>query len=518
VSHSRPRSVRLVLGAALLALVLPLSGCLQSFLPPTVSQTSTPTDEKVAANLESYYGQHLRWTGCGEKLQCATADAPLDWTDPQRSTIQLALVRQQATSGTALGSLLVNPGGPGGSGYDFIKDSIDYATSARLQANYDIVGFDPRGVNHSSAVSCYSDPAEFDSFLFDIVPAPYGSDEWISKVEDSNRDFAASCATHTGELLGFVDTISAARDLDLLRAILGDATLNYLGYSYGTLLGATYAELYPKRTGRLVLDGALDPTTSSFDVSAMQAKGFESALRAFLVDCATATDCPFTGSTDSSMTQIRALLDRLDASPLRAADGRQLGSATMTTAIILPLYNKTTWPYLRQLFTEVMRGGTDLAFVLADNYYGRAADGTYSDNSTEAFLAINCLDYSSNPDLTQMRAEQAELTSIAPVLGPQLAFGGTSCIDWPYPAAGQRGPIHAAGSSDILVVGTRNDPATPYVWAQSLAAQLDNGHLVTYEGEGHTGYNKGSMCVDTTVDDYFINGTVPATDPDCLPD
>jgi pimeloyl-ACP methyl ester carboxylesterase len=509
---------RAALVAAALALVLPLSGCLAAFLPPPVHSTSTPTGEDVAPDLESYYSQQLVWSGCGDNLQCATASAPLDWSDPQRDSIDLALIRQPATSGTAIGSLLVNPGGPGGSGFDYVRDSVDYATTERLQSAFDVVGFDPRGVNHSTAVVCYTNPSDFEGFLFDLLPGEYGSDEWLAAYEDANKAFAEACSKNTGELLGFVDTISAARDLDLLRAILGDKKLNYLGYSYGTLLGATYADLYPKKTGRLVLDGALDPTTSSFEVSATQAQGFESALRAFLEDCSLYEDCPFSGSVNSSMVDIRALLDRLDASPLRIEDGRELGSSTMTIAIITPLYSKDSWPALRQIFTDVLNGDATYAFQIADFYFNRDPDGSFTNNSTEAFLAINCLDYPSDSSVETMRAEEAELIRLAPVLGKQLAFGGAGCADWPYPPVREQGPIVASGSSDILVVGTINDPATPYVWAKALASQLQNGHLITYDGEGHTAFNKGSSCVDGVIEDYFIDGTVPDSDPRCEPD
>ena len=509
---------RVALVAAALALLLPLSGCLQAFLPPPVHSTSTPTDEHVAPDLESYYSQQLVWSGCGDHLQCTTASAPLDWSDPQRDSIDLALIRQTATSGTAIGSLLVNPGGPGASGFDFIRDSLDYGTTERLQSVFDVVGFDPRGVNHSTPVVCYTNPDDFTDFLFDILPGEYGSDEWLAAYADANAAFASACEKNTGALLEFVDTISAARDLDLLRAVLGDTKLNYLGYSYGTLLGATYADLYPEKTGRLVLDGALDPTTSSFDVSATQAQGFESALRAFLKDCFRHDDCPFSGSVDESMTSIRTLLDKLDASPIRVEDGRELGSSSMTIAIITPLYSETSWPALREVFTDVMHGDATYAFQIADVYFNRNPDGTYNDNATEAFLAINCLDYPSDSSVTTMRTEEAELIRLAPVLGKQLAFGGAGCAAWPYPPVREQGPIVAHGSGDILVVGTTNDPATPYIWAKALASQLENGHLITYNGEGHTGFNKGSSCVDDAVENYFIDGTVPDSDPQCEPD
>ena len=513
---TRPRRIIAVVAVAT-AVALTLSGCVSWFLPPTASMTSTPTNEEVAADLKPFYRQVLTWTECESSLglQCATAKAPMDWANPAAASIDLALVRHVASSANRLGSLLVNPGGPGGSGYDFIYDSLDYATDARLQANYDIVGFDPRGVNRSSAVSCYSDPAEMDAYIYDLFPDPVGSDGWVNSLFETNRAFGQRCLEETGALLEFVDTTSAARDLDLLRAILGDEKLNYLGYSYGTLLGATYADLYPEKTGRLVLDGAVDPATSLFDVNVTQAKGFESAMHAFLADCIGTKDCPFSGTVEESMTTIRAILDSLDASPLTNSDGRKLGSSVMFTAIILPLYNRANWLYLNQLFASVMQGDPSVAFSLADSYNVRNPDGTYGDNSTEAFISINCLDYGSNADVEKMRTEAAELASLAPVFGPQMGYGDTQCANWPFPPKRDRVAIHAAGSADILVVGTTNDPATPYVWAQNLANELENGHLVTYDGEGHTAYNKSNACVNDTIDEYFISGKVPASDPKC---
>jgi len=506
---------RLIPVALVLAAVLPLSGCVSWFLPPTANSTSTPTDESVAADLTPYYRQVLEWSSCGKGMQCATAKAPLDWSDVSAGEIELALVRQPATSPNRLGSLLVNPGGPGGSGYDFVKDSVDYATDERLQANYDIVGFDPRGVNRSTPVKCYTDPSELDSYIYDITPGTPGSDDWLAAASAATTKFGDRCLELTGPLLGLVDTPSAARDLDMLRAALGDTTLNYLGYSYGTLLGAVYADLFPGKTGRLVLDGAVDPAASDFDGTLTQAQGFESALRAFLKDCATADDCPFDGTVEQSMGQIRALLDSLDKSPLTNDDGRKLGSGAMFTAIILPLYNQDNWQYLRQLFALVMQGNASYAFQLADNYNGRNEDGTYRDNQTEAFISINCLDAHGDGNVEQMRAEAEQLRQLAPVLGPQMAWGGTGCPNWPVPPKRDRVAIVAPGSADILVVGTTNDPATPYKWAVTVANTLENGHLVTYDGEGHTAYNKSNACINDTVDEFFINGTVPPSDPLC---
>ncbi|HEV7740974.1 MAG TPA: alpha/beta fold hydrolase, partial [Pseudolysinimonas sp.] len=402
------RTARRLFGALVAgsALSLLLTGCLSMFLPPQPDTTSTPTGEQVDADLQPFYSQILVWAPCGDGMQCTTATAPMNWADPSADSIELALVRQPAT-GAKKGSLLVNPGGPGGSGYDFVLDSVDYATSERLQQNFDIVGFDPRGVGRSTPVTCYDDPAYLDGFNYDIVPGVPGTDEWIAKVEALNKDFGEQCLKFTGPLLQYVDTVSAARDLDLLRAVLGDDKLNYLGYSYGTFLGATYADLYPGKTGRLVLDGALDPATTDYEVTETQAKGFDSALRAYLTDCVQRDGCPFR-DVDHAMTQIASLFDSLAVSPLPNSDpgdDRQLGVNAMFAATILPLYNQDNWPYLDQLFDEVSKGETQTAFLLADSYNERNADGTYDSNSTEAFLSINCLDYEGDSDVATMRAE-----------------------------------------------------------------------------------------------------------------
>jgi pimeloyl-ACP methyl ester carboxylesterase len=446
-------------------------------------------------------------------MQCTTAKAPLDWTNPSAGEIRLALIRHLAT-GTRLGSLLINPGGPGASGYDFIRDSVDYAADKTLQASYDIVGFDPRGVGRSSAVTCYS-PAQMDSYLYDITPGVRGSDEWIAANVTTAKQFGQACAAKTGTLLSHVDTVSAARDLDLLRATLGDKKLNYLGYSYGTYLGTVYADLYPQKTGRLVLDGALDPASSNSEVNKVQAEGFESALRAYLKDCLAHAHCPFSGTVADGMATITALLASVEASPIRNGDGRELGANTLVTAIIYPLYDRASWTYLSRMFAAVMKGSAAFAFQLADAYNSRNDDGTYADNSTEGFTAINCLDYTFNDNTAAMRQDAASLAKAAPVIGPYLSYGDISCANWPYKSTLKRGPIAAAGSAPILVVGTTNDPATPYVWAQNLSRELENGHLVTYKGEGHTAYNKSNACVNNAVDGFLVHGTVPKEDPKC---
>jgi pimeloyl-ACP methyl ester carboxylesterase len=511
----RPTIARtLAVTALATATVLVLGGCIPSFLlPPGASATSTPTQEDVDADLEHFYTQQLIWTDCNDGMQCTTAMAPLDWEEPGRGEIELALVRQPA-AGSKIGSLLVNPGGPGASGYDFVADSVDFATDSRLQDRFDVVGFDPRGVGRSSAVACY-DAEEMDEYLYGIAENERGTDAWIAEVAQASTAFGQACAENTGELLGEVDTISAARDMDLLRAVLGDDKLNYLGFSYGTFLGATYAGLYPEKVGRLVLDGAIDPSASDFEVTKAQAQGFESALRAYLEDCLAGDECPFDGTAEEGMQTVRALLDSVAESPIRASDGRMLGADTLLTAIIYPLYSADSWPFLSEMLQAVMLGDADYAFFFADSYNGRSEAGEYLDNSTEAFRAINCLDYEYGLSLEQMRTMAAELERAAPIIGTYLSYGDTACATWPHEGDREREPIDATGAAPILVIGTTNDPATPYEWAVSLADQLDSGVLVSYEGEGHTAYNKSNSCINDTVDAFLIDGTVPSEDPRC---
>ena len=504
--------------AAAIAITVSLGGC-SALIPKVASNESVPTGETVSADLEPYYAQVLEWNSCANGMQCATAKAPLDWSDPAADSIDLALTRTVATGSTPIGSILVNPGGPGGSGVDFVQNSENGGVTDAVHERFDIVGFDPRGVGASTSVSCASDPAVLDKYFFgdpsDDSDLEVGSDAWLQEGVDQTTEFGQECLANTGPLLEHVDTESAARDMDMLRAALGDTKLTYLGFSYGTYLGATYADLYPANVGRVVLDGAVDPAVTSTESSAIQAVGFENALKAYLTDCIGQTSCPFTATVDADMLTIRDLLDALDESPLRNTDGRELDSSAMTTAIVYPLYDEANWPYLDQLFSSVMAGDPSLAWQLVDGYYDRDTDGTYLSNTFEAFIAINCLDDSSVASFDEVRAQAAEIEKVAPVFGPQFGYGGAGCSGWPFTGTRTPGPITAEGSGDILVVGTTNDPATPYEQAVSLADELENGHLVTYNGEGHTAYGRSTSCILDTVDAYFLEGTVPETDPQC---
>ncbi|MFL0412168.1 alpha/beta hydrolase [Microbacterium paludicola] len=504
--------------AILLTGALALSGCLYAQIPPSVEGgpcvTQPEVGADVASDLRPFYEQELEWADCGNGMETTTVTAPLDWNDPSAGEIELELVRQPATGGDSLGSLLINPGGPGASGYDFVAESVDFAVSEQLQERYDIIGFDPRGVGRSTPVTCL-DTAGMDDFLYDLPQHPRGTPEWEEELVAENQRFADACEQNSGGILEFITTDQAARDMDLIRGVLGDEKLTYLGYSYGTFLGATYAKLFPDRVGRLVLDGAIDPSVSGTDVGITQGIGFERALRTYMQSCLDGEGCPFDGTVDQAMGDLSALLAAVDRSPLPAPDDRQLGADTLVTAIVAALYAPENWTYLTQALSEALQGDPTTAFMLADFYNGRE-NGEYADNSSEAFQAYNCMDYPVAQSQEAEDAASALLEKEAPTIAPYWEGPGV-CEVWPHEPTGVREKIAASGAAPIVVIGTTGDPATPYDWAVSLADQLSSGVLVTYEGEGHTAYNGQSDCVDQAVDAYFLEGTVPQDGLRCAP-
>ncbi|WEF20194.1 MULTISPECIES: alpha/beta hydrolase [Microbacterium] len=494
--------------AGLAAASVALSGCLYAMIPEQSSRpstTSAPDTEGVAEDLLPFYSQELTWTECGVGFDCTDVTAPLDWEDPGKGEITLSVVRHRA-EGTPVGSLLTNPGGPGASGVDLILNNLDYAVGSDLIENFDVIGFDPRGVGASTAVTCYDAP-QMDEYLYGIPAAARGTAEWEAELLDSHKAFAEACDANSGGILPYITTVNAARDMDLIRAVLGDKQLNYLGYSYGTFLGATYAKLYPEKAGRLVLDGAIDPAVPGLEVGATQALGFESALRAYMQDCLDSGECPFNGTVDEAMTDLGALLASVDSTPLKSGDGRMLGADSLMTAIIAALYSQDSWGYLTQALDEALQGDPTSALFLADFYNGRE-NGTYTDNSAEAFRAYNCMDYPVEDDPAAEAAINAKIAQGAPTIAPYWT-GPDSCSVWPYPPTGTRGEIKAEGAGPIVVIGTTNDPATPYEWSESLANQLEEGVLITRVGEGHTGYNKGNACVDDAVEAFLLDDVVP---------
>ncbi|EYR62509.1 proteinase [Actinotalea ferrariae CF5-4] len=511
---ARPRRGRVVraTGTAL-AVVLALGACVapkEQSSPQDVVPTgeASATPGPVTGGIEAFYAQELSWSECGAGLECATVQAPMDWDDPAAATIELALRRAPATGGPdqRIGSLLVNPGGPGSSGADFVEYARD-VFSERLVGAFDLVGFDPRGVGASSAVSC-GDPAEVDRYL--TADYPVDDAAGLEAAREAARAFGEACAEATGPLIEHVDTVSAAKDMDLLRAVLGDEQLHYAGFSYGTLLGATYAELFPDKVGRLLLDAAVDPANSSEELVVGQAAGFEEALRAYVAYCLDGPACPLTGDVDDGMQQIADLMDRVEARPLPVGEGRELNSTLAFYGLVVTLYDDETWTYLTLALEEALTEDRGAIFLeLANFYLDRTADGTYGSNQMVAFTAINCLDY---PAEELSYAELDQLAGVveaeAPTFGRDFVMA-PGCETWPVEAVREPAPTTAEGAAPILVVGTTGDPATPYEWSVSLAEQLASGSLLTWEGEGHTAYGRAGDCITDAVDAYLIEGVVP---------
>lgn len=506
---------------ALLGVVLPLTLATACDLgggdgePDSDSaQTSVgprPSPELPAApeGLAKFYDQQLDWTDCG-KAQCAKVEVPLDYAAPDGKTIEIAVNRYPADDLKHWrGALLVNPGGPGASGKEF----AGYAESVLgdITDTYDVIGFDPRGVGESAPIDCLTDK-QLDAYLAED-PTPDTAAERQEYVR-SVRDFGQGCEERSADLVGHVSTPEAARDMDIIRQAVGDPQLHYYGVSYGTLLGATYADLFPKRVGRMVLDAAIDPTLSSTQLVRGQLGGFQTALNAYLTKCVDDGDCPLGDSVGEATDRLVALLDELDADPIPGRDDRMLTEGLAQTGIWLPLYSEQTWPLLTSALQEAEDGQGSQLMRLADFYSSRTDNG-YSDNSTEAQMAINCLDEPGSRTPAQVRADVPGFEEVSPVFGRAFAWMTIGCPDWPAKAPQPIPTIDAPGAKPIVVVGTTRDPATPYAWAQSLAEQLDSGVLLTREGDGHGAFGAGNVCIDKAVADYLVEGTVPAGGTRC---
>jgi pimeloyl-ACP methyl ester carboxylesterase len=501
--------------AAWLALVLlaGLAACTGKDSGPKAQANQPAPGPSTSGPLSQYYTQSLRWAGCGDRFECTTLRVPLDYAKPVSGDIRLAVIRLPATDRKRrLGSLLVNPGGPGGSGVEYAREATSI-TRKPLRDRFDIVGFDPRGVAQSSPVKCLDDK-QLDTFL-----AIDGSPDAPSEEQALDREttlFTAQCKARSGRLLPHVSTADAARDIDVLRGVLGDRQLYYLGKSYGTFLGGTYAELFPKNVGRLVLDGALDPRTTSSDSAKAQAAGFSLALRAFVADCVKRAGCPLGTSAGVAIGEIDNLLAVTDRQPLPTSEGRELTQALATLGVAAAMYDSTFgWPALRDALRLALSGNGTGLLRLSDFYTERGPDGHYANNQNEVIYAVNCID---RPDVRSVAEIEAELPSfeqVSPQFGAYLAWGSLPCVHWPVPPVAKPHTIKAAGAKPILVVGTTRDPATPYAWAQGLAEQLESGVLLTYEGDGHTAYARTSSCIDNAVNGYLLRGRAPADGTRC---
>ncbi|WP_051711034.1 alpha/beta hydrolase [Streptomyces sp. NRRL S-350] len=517
--HALPAS------AAALALAIaftPLSGC----TAPGGSRPDSrpPLDERVAATtapaLRALYDQRIDWHACpddgdtapdGAATRCATLRVPLDYADPGGRTIGVALARVPAADPRRrIGSLLLNPGGPGNSGVDMVRRGwTNY--QGPLHDRYDLVGFDPRGAGDTTPVHCLDDAAR---------------DQWNGTDDptyDHGRVLADACRAHHADLLPHLGTRDTARDLDVLRGALGERRLDFLGSSYGTHLGALYAEEFPDRTGRLVLDGAVEHSVDPTRLGIEQAAAAEAGFRAFAAACATdqRDDCPLGTDPAAAPRRLADLLDGLRDHPMRTDDGRTLTAALGWTAALDVLADgHRSWPRLRDaLGPAVTRGDAQGLLALADGADGRREDGSHA-TPADAYAAISCADAAQAPTDADLRTALAELAARAPLTSrhaPLATLLDPDCRSWPYRSPEHPHPVRAPGSAPILVIGSTADPITPYPWAQRLAAGLEHGVLLTREGDGHTAYDK-SGCVRDAVAAYLVEGRLPVAGTYCPSD
>lgn len=453
-----------------------------------------------------YETQELEWRDCYGNYQCSNLLVPIDYQDLSIGAFSLALLRYQALDqDRRIGSLVVNPGGPGASGVDYAYNA-EYIISPEILERFDIVGFDPRGVGDSSAIECLSDAETDASFAAD--PKPDSEAEFALFISDA-RDYFAKCAENTKHLTKY-STLNSARDLEILRAVLGDEKLNFLGKSYGTYLGTLYAELFPENVGRFVLDGAVDPNSKNRESVLGQAISFESALNAFIINCLKNSSCALTGELQSARIQVINLLARTSITPLKSKSGRKVTEGLVLLGIASALYDSESgWPVLRDAFGESTLGSGESFLTLADQYAGREENGNYPSNENDALQVISCLDQNELEKVSVFKKGVVEFSEKAPIFGPYLAYAGLACRYFPNLTSVQQIKIKSLKTKPILIIGTTRDPATPYKWAQLLAKIFDGSLLITLDGDGHTGHGRGSRCVDSAVDRYLLTGITP---------
>ncbi len=447
-------------------------------------------------------------------LRCATLQVPLDHARPSGERIGLALIKVPATDPRGrIGSLVFNFGGPGGEGVDTLAQSADQY--AELRSRYDLIGFDPRGVGRSDPVACV------DARRMDALAAMDDSPDTAAEERAytaGRAAFVRGCEARSGRLLPHVGTVDAARDLEMVRAAVGDERLQYFGVSYGSRLGGSYAHQFPGRVGRAVLDGAVDTGLSSADLARQQAAAFQRALGAFGDACARlgTKECPLGKDGPSVVASTGRFLAGLDQSPLRTSSGRRLTQSLGTTGVAAALYSRDAWPYLAQgLVDAVKRRDGSLLLMLADAQNGRRRDGAYSGLSA-ANTAITCADSTDRYTAGDVRRLLPRFRAASPVFGASLAWGLLQCTGWPVPGDPASREVSAPSAAPILVVGNTGDPATPYAWAPALTRALGGrAALLTLEGEGHGAYDTGDPCVREAVHAYLLRGTVPERGATC---
>lgn len=449
----------------------------------------------------------VAWHDCGGGFDCGRLAVPIDYSDPGGPTTSLALIRMPATDRPRrIGSVLMNPGGPGESGLQFLRDNSDGLS--HLNRRLDLVSWDTRGVGESSPVSCLDGP-HLDAYLAidSVLDDPQERAAFIQAI----RDYATGCEGRSGYLLPFMDSESTARDMDQIRNALGDRKLTYLGFSYGTFIGQWYAHLFPTHIRALAFDGVVDSTARGFD-PVDSVKGFQDNLDAFFADCKSRSTCTYGGLRDPQQ-KLAAVMARLDITPLSVGD-RQLTRNLAMTGVLGALYDQGGWSDLDDALAALDRGDGAKLLDLADYQNERNPDGTYSNLVNGAADATNCLDADARVDMSDFDQLGPELTKASPLFGPWAQYQGLQCAFWPVGPKNLQVRLTIGGAPPILLVGGTNDPATPYADAVAVHEQIPGSVLLTREGNGHTSYFD-SPCVQVAEDAYLIDLVLPSAGTRC---
>jgi pimeloyl-ACP methyl ester carboxylesterase len=483
------------------ALVTALALVALSFTAYTQSKPDYPK------TLAGYYSQEVYWQSCNQDFQCATLAVPIDYKKLSTGTFEIALLKYEARTSKKLGSLIVNPGGPGGSGVDYAY-AAEYIFSPAILDRYDIVGFDPRGVSRSAPIRCLSDKELDANNNSDSKP---DNDTEFQQILEDTKKYVEKCKDKNKYLSSY-STANVARDLDILREALGDKQLNYMGKSYGTYLGTLYAQFFPEKVGRVVLDGAVDPSISNFRQTLTQAVGFDQAFLSFAADCNKRKNCTLPKDKGAEITEMQKLFSQAANNPFptKKKSGRTLTESMMVLGTASAMYDSQTgWPQLRRAIAEAQKGYGDTFLKLADEYTGRQSDGSYPNNEFDSSAVIDCLDFNEPRSVQRIRSDGKVFTNEAPLFGPYLAYGGVTCKFFNQGTEVIIEPMTTA--NPVIVIGTTGDPATPYEWSQGLSKLLTNSRLISLTAEGHTGQGQGNACIDDQIDDFYLTGKVPTT-------
>jgi len=470
------------------------------------------TPSSALGSLAPYLDQNLQWSTCSFG-QCASLKVPLDYTNLDLGDISIAVSRTVHTGPNFQGSIVVNPGGPGSPGLEFAS-YVAKEIAPTVAKDFDFIGFDPRGVGKSAAVTCMTSKQTAQWLSMDSTPDTPAETAALMK---SAGKISQGCLKYSPRMASKVGTPFATQDLDLLRSALHEDKLNWLGFSYGTTLGASYIQAFPNRVGRFVLDGAVDPALNGMQLSFGQSQGFQKAFQNYAQKCLQQGPCPL-GSTRTAITaRVNSLLARLDTRPLRTKDGTPLTQSLGTSAIFTAMYSTDMWELLTSALTSAYQGdGTGL---LELSWMGSDQTGpaTFGSNMQSAYYAIDCWDLPATPAAASLASAAQKWAKNAPIpeMAKSMSWSNAPCSRW---FAHDTNPPTAATSSTaapILIIGTRFDPATPYAWARALNAQLATSTLLTYGGNGHTAFGGGSTCIDSSVNSYLLTGLMPQPGKSC---